>query len=164
VARCLRQRGHEVLFAVKNVGTARQMLDDEEFRYVQSPLSLGQKRELRDPASFADILAEAGFAEEETLGGLVRAWQNLFHIFRPDMLLAQYAPSAQLAARLAGLPCLRLNIGFECPPEVTPLPCFRPWLRLTRTSCWQEKSRFLQILTKSLPDMERHRKTDCMRH
>lgn len=148
VARCLRQRKHEVLFAVKNLSTARQLLDEEDFKYLQSPLSLSQKKRHREPASFADILGGAGFSEPDTLGGLVRGWQNLFHIYQPDVLLSQYAPSAQLAGRLDGLPCLRLNTGFECPPEAAPFPCFRPWLRLTKNQLLQREQAILENINK----------------
>lgn len=91
-------------------------------------------RKKRSPASFSHILAGAGFADSGILFGLVRAWQSLFLLFQPDVLLAQYAPTAQLSARLSGVPCLVLNTGFESPPVTEPFPCFRPWLNLTRDS------------------------------
>jgi hypothetical protein len=104
VARCLRQRGHEVLFAVKDVGTARQMLDDEDFGYVQSPLSHGQLKHLREPASFADILAGAGWSSE------LRTQWNAFQIpLNPPL------PKGDLALRKmdANQPVILLGLNRE---------------------------------------------------
>ena len=131
VARRLRLRGHDVLFAVKDVGTAHLLLDAEGFRYVQCPQTQGSAKRKKEPAGFADILAGAGFADSRVLSGLVRSWQNLFGLFGPDAVVIQYAPSALVAARLSGVPCLGLHTGFEAPPENEPFPCFRPWLGLT---------------------------------
>lgn len=131
VARRLRQLGHAILFAVKD-GPARQLLAREDFEYVLSPRASDGNNRSRKPASFADILAGAGFANVETLTGLVEAWHDLYTHFQPTVLVAQYAPVAQFATRLFGLPCLQINTGFESPPQITPFPCFRPYLKLTR--------------------------------
>lgn len=132
IARQMRNRGHEILFAVKDVGTARQLLEGEGFSFVQCPLAVGVRRARREPTSFADILVEAGFAEQTILSGLIHDWQTLFDTYRPAVLLAQYAPASLIAARLAGLPSLKVDIAFESPPAVSPFPSFRPWLRLSK--------------------------------
>lgn len=132
IARRLRQRGHQVLFAVKNVVTAGQLLDAGKFPYVQAPCSgIRQNRSFK-PVSFADIQARAGFGNAEVLGNLVRSWQEIFRNVRPDVVVGQYAPVVQFASRLSGLPCLQLNTGFEYPPDEAPYPLFRPHCRLTR--------------------------------
>lgn len=132
IARHLRQRGHKVLFAVKDPLVAEQFLQDEGLSHVQSPRPCSRNVRSSKPASFADILAGAGFGSIETLAGLVGAWRDLFGVFRPDAVVAQYAPVTQFSARLDGLPCLQLNTGFENPPDAAPYPCFRPNLRLDR--------------------------------
>lgn len=132
IARILKERGHEVLFAVKEVGIAHKLLDDENFSYIQSPVPTGLKKSRREAASFADVLAEAGFEDAAILGGMVRSWQTTFALYKPDVILSQHAPTVILAAGLLGIACLKLGLGFESPPEVAPFPCFRPWLNLTR--------------------------------
>lgn len=131
IAHRLRQLNHTILFTIKDC-PARQFLDAEGFDYVLSPrLSVPTNRPCQ-PASFADILAGAGFGDVEDLSGLITAWHDLFDHFQPTVLVAQYAPIAQFAARLLDLPCLQINTGFESPPQRTPFPCFRPYLKLTR--------------------------------
>ncbi len=156
LARQLRQSGHTILFAIKDC-PARQLLAAEGFDYALSPRLSTRKNQFGQPAGFADILAGAGFGEVEALAGLVSNWHDLFNLFQPTVIVAQYAPVAQFATRLfftsegdveksknefregiypplrrVGLPCLQINTGFESPPEVSPFPCFRPYLKLTR--------------------------------
>ncbi len=132
IADHLRERGHNVLFVVKNIGAEKQLLDDKGFRYIQSPRSVVRKNSSRPPASFADILSRAGFGSFDVLDGLVRYWREIFNNIQPHVVVAQYAPVAQFSARLFHLPCLSLHTGFECPPLVTPFPCFRPNRKMTR--------------------------------
>jgi hypothetical protein len=46
---------------------------------------------------------------------------------RPALLVAEFAPAALLAARLAGIPAVSLGNGFSLPPPTCPLPSARPW-------------------------------------
>ncbi|MFA7061623.1 MAG: hypothetical protein WC156_12510, partial [Pedobacter sp.] len=118
IARILRDRGHEVLFAVKELGTAYHFLGDEGFGYIQTPIPIGLKKLCREAVSFADVLSEAGFGDATILGGMIRAWQTIFTLHKPDVILSQHAPTVILAAELFGIPCLKLNSGFESPPEI----------------------------------------------
>lgn len=142
IARILRDRGHKVLFAVKEVGTAYHFLDDS-FSCIQSPIPIGLKKSRREVASFADVLAQAGFDDASILGGMVRSWQTIFALHKPDVILSQHAPTVILAAAMFGIPCLKLNSGFESPPDITPYPCFRPWLKLTKNDLLKTEQRLL---------------------
>lgn len=149
IARMLRQRGHEVLFAVKDVAIAHNLLGSDGFRFLQAPACGARRRTVSKPASFADILAEAGFDDVNILKGLVASWHHLFSIVHPDLLVAQYAPSAQLAARMAGLPCISIGTGFELPPDVAPFPCFRPWLKVSNNELLMRERGLLDTINES---------------
>jgi UDP:flavonoid glycosyltransferase YjiC (YdhE family) len=148
IARHIRQRGHQVFFVVKDTKTAGQLLDNEKFRYVQSPRSAVRAKRFRKPVSFTDILAGAGFGSPEVLDGLVLSWQEIFENMHPHVVVAQYAPVAQFAARLSGLPCLSLNNGFESPPDEAPFPCLRSHLKLTRDQLLDREAEMLQHINR----------------
>ncbi len=148
VARLLKERGHEVLFAVKELGTAHTFLRDEDFGCIQAPLPTGLARSRREAVSFADILSRAGFGDAAIFGGMVRAWRTVFALYNPDVILSQYAPVATQAAGLFGIPCLNLSSGFESPPETSPYPSFRPWLNLTRETLLAAENRLLENINK----------------
>jgi UDP:flavonoid glycosyltransferase YjiC (YdhE family) len=148
IARALREHGHEVLFTVKDVGAASRFLDGEGFCYMQAPFSAGLAGLRREAASFADILAQAGFGDAAVLGGMVRGWRTVCDLYKPDALLSQHAPVATLAAGMFGIPCLKLSTGFESPPEASPYPSFRPWLKLTREILLETENRLLDNVNK----------------
>jgi UDP:flavonoid glycosyltransferase YjiC (YdhE family) len=152
IARILRERGHEVLFAVKEVGTAYFFLGDEGFGYIQTPIPIGLKKSRREAASFADVLSEAGFGDATILGGMIRAWQTVFALHKPDVILSQHAPTVTQAAELFDIPCLKLGSGFESPPETSPYPCFRPWLKLTRDTLLNTENIMLDNVNKVRKD------------
>ncbi|MFA7404236.1 MAG: nucleotide disphospho-sugar-binding domain-containing protein [Pelobacteraceae bacterium] len=143
IAHTLRERGHDILFAVKEVGTSHHFLDGKGFNYIQSPVPIGLKKSRCEAASFADVLDEAGFGDAIILGGMIRAWQTVIALYKPDVILSQHAPAVILAAGLFGIPCLKLGMGFESPPDISPYPCFRPWLSLTRDELLNTENRLL---------------------
>ncbi|MFO8154498.1 MAG: hypothetical protein R6U87_00535 [Thiohalospira sp.] len=74
--------------------------------------------------NYSDILAHNGYGEVGSLHKRVRAWRNLNHRIRPDLILADHAPTALLAARIDGIPAASLGSGFLIPPDESPLPPF----------------------------------------
>lgn len=67
-------------------------------------------------ASWGEFLAELGFARAEVLEGQVRWWLTALRTRRPGLVVADYAPCAMLAARIAGVPALVAGNGFGAPP------------------------------------------------
>lgn len=128
VAHQLRQRGHRVLFALIDHGRFRDRLAVAEIDSVQAPNFLDHAAASLELLNYADILAANGFGAPEPLERLMAGWSGIFNEFRPDAVVAQFAPSSLMAAHLARIPAMRVDCGFGCPPESAPFPSFRPWL------------------------------------
>ncbi len=125
VALALKQRGHQVTFALRDVVSVRDLLSPELGRVFQAPLRLNMGSK---PAfTMADVLLSCGYDSVPTLGALTQAWTALLDACGCDVVLADHSPTALLAARLADVPALHIGSGFAIPPRETPLPVFRDW-------------------------------------
>ncbi len=71
--------------------------------------------------SFADILISFGFTDVESLTQTVKAWMQLIERINPSSIVLDYAPAAQLAALLLGLPAYQITNGFDSPPPDCPV-------------------------------------------
>lgn len=129
VAQALRQRGHEVVFAVKDLSRIEYVLRGEGFRYLQAPVWLPEVSNLPEPSvSYAEILHRFGFLHPTELLAMAKAWRALYALVGPDLLVVDHGPTALLAARGLGLRRVMLGVGFFSPPRLHPLPTIRPWL------------------------------------
>lgn len=126
LARQLTGRGHEVTLAARETATVDEVARDLRLRVVQAPF-LSESAAGAPPLSYSDILTRYGLAKPAVLRGHVAAWRGLFELTRPQLLIADHAPAALVAARSAGLPVMLFNSGFFVPPPVHPLPALRPW-------------------------------------
>jgi UDP:flavonoid glycosyltransferase YjiC (YdhE family) len=80
--------------------------------------------------SFGQVIADAGFADDDGLIELVRGWLTIFGLTGPAAIYTEHAPAALLAAHVAGLPAARLGTPFTCPPVKRPMPVIADWLPL----------------------------------
>jgi len=127
VARELQQRGHEVVFIIRELVEAERLLGPHGFKWYQAPLWVGRVMNLPDPLSMAELLMGFGFLDPPALLGICRAWRNLLAALQVDALLFDYSPTAVVASRGLGLPQLNLANGFQVPPATRPLPPLRWW-------------------------------------
>jgi UDP:flavonoid glycosyltransferase YjiC (YdhE family) len=127
IARQLQLRGHEVMFGLRSMAMAQRYLAPHGIRWFACPTPAGVADLGRDIASYADILASNGATQPDLLGGMVQAWQNLYAVLQPDLVVIEHSPFALLAARRAGIRTVQVGTGFTIPPTLTPAPCFRPW-------------------------------------
>lgn len=72
-------------------------------------------------ASYADLLAIFGFGRKRELSLAVAAWDDLFALVAPDLVVADHSPTACLAAR-GRLPLVVTGSGYFAPP--VDLPAF----------------------------------------
>lgn len=128
VAECLRAQGHAVVFALRDLRCAGPVRA-AGFPVLQAPGHPDRwfRKDDLQPANFAEVLAIFGFTDARVLDHYVAAWRSLYQLLRPALVIVSHAPTALLAARLAGIPAAVLALPFELPPAVSPPPALRPW-------------------------------------
>lgn len=131
IALPLRARGHQVSFVLRDLVLTRRLLVDPRLAGIptlQAPVWLHRTAGLPpEEASLAEILLACGYLDADALAGLCEGWRGLFRQGRPDLVIADYAPTAILAARSLGLPSAAVGPGFTMPPAGQPLPPLRSW-------------------------------------
>ncbi|MBN2808015.1 MAG: hypothetical protein JXR80_00815 [Deltaproteobacteria bacterium] len=165
VARALQQAGHEVVIAVPDPDVARTMAG-RYFPEGTAPLIKGIRwRAANDPdikkkptPILADVLSLVQFSEFERLAAMVRVWRRVLETHKPDMIVADFAPTLRLAA-WESRPFIVIGSGYTVPPAGRLLPPIKPWLevvypfsRIHEAEVWQAVNRIRRVLKGSAID------------
>jgi UDP:flavonoid glycosyltransferase YjiC (YdhE family) len=118
IANRLRDQGHKILFACSEIETVHETLAGLNHLLVPAPRSLRSESNIKQPSSYERGLLRQGFDDEQTLSAHVHAWRNLFRASRTDIVVADHAPSALLAAATSSLPRLAFGTPFTVPTDV----------------------------------------------
>ena len=122
------RRGHRVSISLRDLVLTDTLLHDVGAPRFQAPVWLHQVNGVPSPpASVAEILLGCGYLNANALQGLFTGWRSLLQDLQPDLLVADYAPTAVLAARSLGLRSATVGIGFFIPPDRAPMPRLRDW-------------------------------------
>lgn len=143
----LRRRGHEVLTALRELPRAENIFGQHGVTMLQAPLWQGTPlNPPRPPVSYAELLFFFGYLDASRLTAMIKAWTNLMTLIKPDLLIADHAPTALVAARVLGIPRATIGPGFELPPATSPLPNMRPWLNVSPERLMQSERRVLRTI------------------
>jgi UDP:flavonoid glycosyltransferase YjiC (YdhE family) len=148
----LLERGHELHFAAREIVGASKALDSLPVTLHQAPLCLNTYGGLQEPPlNYAEILMRYGYLEPAMLRAMMIAWQSLLRVTRADLLIADHAPTALLAARLSGVPTAVIGVPFSVPPEVQPTPNMRHWTQVPAARLADSDARVLATVNAALP-------------
>ena len=123
----LRGLGHDVAVIGRDRATAARLLAGSGVSVHQAPALAGAAPPARYADSYAEVLLRCGYAHQAGLRRMIRGWREAFDRLRPDLIVADFAPTAMLAARLCGTPVAVIGQGYTIPPRRRPMPFTRPW-------------------------------------
>lgn len=125
LARSMAARGHAISLIFRELRQLALLPETAGYALFKAPVLRKEGMGLVVPTSLAEIMLGCGYADVAWLTGALREWLRLLGECKPDLLVADYAPTALLAARVMGLKRVSLSISFAVPPPLAPLPPFR---------------------------------------
>lgn len=118
----LKAKNHNVLAVVRDIPSASNVLGSADVSFIQSPWHTGVRHTAARMTGYADLLLSQGWNDRSALWGMLQAWMTIYRMFRPDVVVLDFAPTARLAAMLLKIPSVLIGTGFELPPATNPLP------------------------------------------
>jgi UDP:flavonoid glycosyltransferase YjiC (YdhE family) len=139
LAATIAARGHAVSLAVPDPAKAKPLLQErmrpgDRVELVQGVGWRAFKEVGGTPAgkiptlTLADVMLLFGWDDPHNIGPRVRAWEQLVERVRPDVAIADFAPTLRLATE-GKLALAMMGTGYSMPPHGRLLPPIRPWHR-----------------------------------
>ena len=154
IAKTLREHGHTVNWVVTHPHQAARLLHQAGFDWMQAPMRPEQRRD-GPPLNYGDILLRFGYADSDDLLGLIVAWRTLLQLTNAQIVLADHAPTAILAARSLGIPVMLFGSGFFAPPQLHPTPYLRPWQPVAIESLANIDLQVVSVINRVLAQFDR---------
>ncbi len=149
----LLKRGHEIHIAAREIAGACKAVGDLPVAVHQAPLCLNTYGGLQEPPlNYAEILMRYGYLDPVMLRAMFAAWRSLLRATQADIVIADHAPTALLAAHLLGLPRAVIGSPFAVPPAVHPTPNMRAWMDVPMERLMDSDARVLANINEALPD------------
>lgn len=146
------EQGHAVGFIARDPERARRVFGHLPVSIESAPWdSTPPALRIISPNSFAEVLWNSGFAEREMLTDRLRRWRECLDAARPDVIVADYSPTAVLAGHhLLGIRTIASGNGFYLPPAMRPLPPLRYWQPADRAGLARSEAALLANLNAAL--------------
>lgn len=149
----LAKRGCQVVYAIPDVACGEAFLQNHAYRILHTPVWQAPPKAHALSQTYSQNLLRNGYWHRESLQNQLQGWLALFDAWQPDVVLAEHAPSALLAARKAGLPRVAMGTGFSLPPLTAPMPGLQPWFTLPERYLIKCEKEFLECVNPVLRDL-----------
>lgn len=139
IIRSLIADGAKVVPIVSDAKIARLIFGPAGIRFLTARPALIRAADNRLIINHADSLMDAGYDNDDSLDAIVSEWMAIIDAIEPDLVIADYAPSALLACRIMNTPSISIGNGFDQPPAKGDLPLFPLLMGLNRDPVFAEK-------------------------
>lgn len=146
LARKFAKQGTRVVVCLQDLANCSLVNWPEDIFLLPAPQASRLPRGFADSASYGEILYACGYGDGSQLSALVTSWCHLMELLDPDIVIADHAPTAHLAARISEIPLVRIGSGFFAPPGGQPTPCFRTWQEIDEQRMRAAEARVLQTV------------------
>ena len=153
LAKVLKERGHEVICIMKHVIDTGKIFGDHEIEIMQAPLWQVTVKQLPTSYSYPETLFNLGYLVHGGLLSMAKAWKNLLDPIKPDLIVADHAPTALIATH--GSDCKRVlyGTGFFSPPKKNPMPSIIPWVKAPDGLIEYSENKALQTINDVLKEL-----------
>ncbi len=121
LGRLLREDGHKLTYAFRNPGAAAQLRQSDLDHAHPAPVMTVMPGSRRAAYDYADLLLLRGYESTERLHQKVAGWLDLIRTSGAECIIADHAPTACLAAHVAGIRSITVGTGFTVAPLTKPL-------------------------------------------
>jgi UDP:flavonoid glycosyltransferase YjiC (YdhE family) len=154
----LREHGHEVVFAVRDLPRTKVVLGRHHLPLLQSPMWVRENPGLPPAMSYPELLLRFGYHSASDLAAMARGWLTLYEMVHPDLVVIDHGPTALIAAMVAGVRRATIGTGFFIPPRLHPMPSFRPWLDVSADRLQRAEREVLDVVNEALLALGAERK------
>jgi UDP:flavonoid glycosyltransferase YjiC (YdhE family) len=126
LTKALESDGHRVVLALKDLSRCYPFFKETEAQILQAPNWLLQLKMQRPIACQADALLLSGYVDADALFMLTKAWKSIVQLVKPDVVIFDYSPTAQLALHdETGIRKIIQGTGFSVPEAGYPIADWR---------------------------------------
>lgn len=126
LTKALESDGHRVVLALKDISRSYPFFKETQAQILQAPNWLLKLQMQRPIACQADALLLSGYIDADALFMLTQAWKSIVQLVKPEVVIFDYSPTAQLALRdETGIKKIILGTGFSVPEAGYPIADWR---------------------------------------
>lgn len=146
----LSRRGHRVGAVLKDTSAAALVFKGAQVKFFAPPSLCTPAVANERPSTFAQILCNNGFNDEETLWSRANAWRKIFIDCRPDLVVFDHSPTALVASQGLAIHRIAVGTGFFTPPNCYPLPALRSVEEIDAEACRHDEDSLLERINRVL--------------